>query len=125
MSADSSDAGVMEGGDHSAGGSDQSPCEAERVPGREELLTGARDEQISPDCLEDMEDSDSSASERLLSPGSRPEGPGLGLGPSWALAFFGEERFSPEVVQYSMNLGQHTGSPCLEVKAQVGPLKAE
>lgn len=119
-STDGSDAGVMEGGDHSAGGSDESPSEAEFLLGREEGLTGAQYEQISPDCSEDMEDSDSLASEQLLPPGSRAEGPGLSFSSAWALAFFGEDCFSPEVLQYAANLGQHTGSPCLDVKTQVG-----
>lgn len=126
VSTDGSDAGVMEGGDHSAGGSDESPSEAEFLSGRDEGLTGAHDEQMSPDCSEDMEDSDSVVSERLLSPGSRAEGPGLSISfsPAWALAFFGEDCFSPEVVQYAVSLGQHTGSPCLDVKTQVGkPVK--
>ncbi|XP_028982894.3 kinase non-catalytic C-lobe domain-containing protein 1-like [Betta splendens] len=118
VSTDGSDAGVVEGGDRSAGGGHQSPSEAGCPWGREEGLTGAGAQQMSPDCSEDMEDGDALASERLLSPGTRAEGPGLGLGPAWALAFYGEECFGPEVVQYSVNLGQHTGSPCLEVKAQ-------
>jgi len=115
----------MEGGDHSAGGSDESPSEAEFLSGREEGLTGAHDEQMSPDCSDDMEDSDSLVSERLLSPGSRAGGTGLGFSPAWALAFFGEDCFSPEVIEYALNLGKHTGSPSLDVKAQVGkPVKA-
>ncbi|XP_072247535.1 kinase non-catalytic C-lobe domain-containing protein 1 isoform X2 [Leuresthes tenuis] len=112
------DSGVMEGGDHSAGGSDESPSEAEFLSGREEGLTGAHDEQMSPDCSDDMEDSDSLVSERLLSPGSRAGGTGLGFSPAWALAFFGEDCFSPEVIEYALNLGKHTGSPSLDVKAQ-------
>lgn len=123
-STDSSDTGVMEGGDHSAGGSDESPSEAEFLLGGEEGLTGAHYEQISPDCSEDMEDGDTLVSERILSPGSRAEGPGLSFSPTWALAFFGEDCFSEEVIQYAVNLGQHTGSTCLDVKTQVGkPVK--
>lgn len=110
----------MEGGDHSAGGSDESPSEAEFLSGREEGLPGAHDEHMSPDCSEDMEDSDSLVSMQFLLPGSRGEGPGLSYSPAWALAFFGEDCFSPEVIQYSVNLGQHTGSPCLDLKTQVG-----
>lgn len=110
----------MEGGDHSAGGSDESPSEAEFLSMREEGLTGAHDEQMSPDCSVDMEDSDSLVSERLVSPGSRAEGPGLSFSPAWALAFFGEDCFGSEVIQYAVSLGQHTGSPCLDVKTQVG-----
>lgn len=120
MSIDGSDTGVMEGGDHSAGGSDESPSEAEFLSGREEGLAQAHYGQMSPDCSVDMEDSDSLVSERLLLPGSRAEEPGLSFSPAWALAFFGEDCFSPEVIQYAMNLGQHTGSPCLDVKMQVG-----
>ncbi|XP_076599150.1 kinase non-catalytic C-lobe domain-containing protein 1 isoform X1 [Chaetodon auriga] len=118
VSTDGSDTGVMEGGDHSAGGSDESPSEAEFLLEREEGLTGAQYEQMSPDCSEDMEDSDSLVSEQLLLPGSRAEGSGLSFSPAWALAFFGEDCFSPEVMQYAVNLGQHTGSPCLDVKTQ-------
>ncbi|CAN9500046.1 unnamed protein product [Ophioblennius macclurei] len=114
VSGDSSDSGVMEGGDHSAGGGDESPSEAEFLPEREE---GPAD-QTSPDCSEDMEDSDSLASERLLSPGSRAEGAGRSLGPAWDLALYGQDCFGDEVVQYAVNLGQHTGSPCLEAKTQ-------
>lgn len=123
---DCSDAGVMEGGDHSVGGSDESPSEAEFLSGsREAGLLGAHDEQMSPDCSEDMEDSDSLVSDRLVSPGSRAEGRGLDLSNVWALAFFGEDCFSPEVMQYAVNLGQHTGSSCLDVKTQVSePVKA-
>uniref|UniRef100_A0AAQ6A500 Uncharacterized protein n=1 Tax=Amphiprion ocellaris TaxID=80972 RepID=A0AAQ6A500_AMPOC len=94
------------------------PSEAEFLSGRKDVLTGAHDEQMSPDFPEDMEDSDSLVSERLLSPGSRAEGPGLSFSPDWALAFFAEDCFSPEVIQYAVNLGQHTGSPCLNVKTQ-------
>ncbi|XP_030604694.1 kinase non-catalytic C-lobe domain-containing protein 1 [Archocentrus centrarchus] len=118
VSVDSSDSGVMEGRGHSVGGSDESPSEAEVLSEREERLTGAHDEQMSPDYSEDMEDSDSVASERLLPPGFRAEGLGLSSSPDWALAFFGEDCFSPDVIQYAGNLGQHTGSPCLDVKAQ-------
>lgn len=114
----------MEGGDHSAGGSDQSPSEAEFLSGREEVLTGAHSEQMSPDCSEDMEDSDSLVSERLLSPGSRAGGLGLSFRSTWAMAFSGEDCFSPEVVEYAVDLGQHTGSSCLELKTQVSAMKA-
>ncbi|KAM9847488.1 kinase non-catalytic C-lobe domain-containing protein 1 [Aulostomus maculatus] len=116
---DSSDTGVMEGGDHSTGASDESPSEAECLSGREEGLPETHDdEQMSPDCSEEMEDSDSLISERLLLTGSRADGPDLSFSPAWALAFFGEDCFSSEVIQYAMNLGQHTGSPCLDVKTQ-------
>ena len=90
-------------------------------------MGGHNDEaQMSSDCsVEDMEDSDSLVSDRLLiSPtGSRsPGGSAVGLGgsPRWALAFYGEDCFSPEVVQYALNLGQHSETPCLDLKMQVG-----
>ncbi|XP_026165855.1 kinase non-catalytic C-lobe domain-containing protein 1 [Mastacembelus armatus] len=118
VNADSSEAGVMDGGDHSAGSIDQSPSEAEFLSGREEGLMGAHDKQMSPDYSEEMEDSDSLVSERLLLSGSRTEGPDLIFSPAWALAFFGEDCFSPEVIQYAGNLGQHAGLPCLGVKTQ-------
>lgn len=118
MSTDSLDTGLMEGGDHSAGVSDESPSEAEFPSGREEGLT--QEEQISQDWLQNMEDSDSLASERLLSPRSRAEGPGPRSSPAWALALYGPEGFSAEVMEYAVNLGQHTESPCLDVKTQVG-----
>lgn len=108
VSSDSSDAGAMEGGEHSAGGSDESPSEAGFVSGRDEALM-------------DMEDSDSVLSERLLSPGSRGDGPGHCVNPAWDLAFYEEDCFGAEVMQYAVDLGQHTGSaPCVDVKTQVG-----
>lgn len=116
-------AGVMDAGDHSAGGSDESPSEADFLWAEEEGPKRAHEEQMSPDCSEDMDDSDSLVSERRLSSGSRAEGSGFNFSPAWALAFFGEGYFSPKVVQYAVNLGQHRGSPCLDVKTQVGKLK--
>ncbi|XP_041865494.1 kinase non-catalytic C-lobe domain-containing protein 1 isoform X2 [Melanotaenia boesemani] len=118
VNVDSAHTRVMEGGDHSAGGSDESPSEAEFLLGREEGLMGAYDEQMSPVCLEDMEDSDSLVSERLLCPGTRAGSMGLNFSPAWALAFFGEDCFSPEMIEYALNLGKYTGSPSLDVKAQ-------
>ncbi|XP_076025429.1 kinase non-catalytic C-lobe domain-containing protein 1 [Genypterus blacodes] len=113
------DAEVMEGEEHSAGGSDESPSEADfQWVGEDQRPEPAHEEQMSPDCSEDMEDSDSLVSERLISPGSRAEGHDFNFSPAWALAFFGEGYFSAEVVQYAVNLGQHRGSPCLEVKTQ-------
>uniref|UniRef100_A0A096MBV4 Kinase non-catalytic C-lobe domain containing 1 n=1 Tax=Poecilia formosa TaxID=48698 RepID=A0A096MBV4_POEFO len=88
VKANSSESGVMEAGGHSAGGSD------------------------------DMEDSDSLVSERLVSPASTTGCTGLSFSPAWALALFGEDCFSQEVIEYALNLGKHTGSPSLEVKVQ-------
>ncbi|KAM4729318.1 kinase non-catalytic C-lobe domain-containing protein 1 [Anableps anableps] len=118
VKANSVESGVMEAGGHSAGGSDESPSEAEFVSGREEDLMGAHDEQMSPDYSEDMEDSDSLVSERLLSPTSTTGCTGLSFSPAWALALFGEDCFSQEVIEYALNLGKHRGSPSLEVKVQ-------
>ncbi|KAM6916249.1 kinase non-catalytic C-lobe domain-containing protein 1 [Xenentodon cancila] len=116
VNTDSVDSGVMEGGDHSAGGSDENPSEAGFLSGTE--LTGAQDEQMSPDCSDDMEDSDSLVSEQLLSPGCRAGSTGRGLSLAWDSAFYGEDCFSPEVIEYTLNLGKHTGSPSVDVKAQ-------
>ena len=114
----------MEGGDHLAGGSDESTSEVEFPLGSVEGLTGAHFEQMSPDCSEDMEDRDCLVPERILSLGSKADVPGLSFGPAWALVFFGEDCFSAEVIQYTDNLGQHNGSACLDVKTQVGkPVK--
>ncbi|XP_047207511.1 kinase non-catalytic C-lobe domain-containing protein 1 isoform X4 [Girardinichthys multiradiatus] len=112
------ESGVMEAGGHSVGGSDESPYEAEFLSGREEDLMGTHDELMSPDCSEDMEDSDSLVSERLLSPTSRTACIGLSFSPAWSLALFGEDCFGQEVIEYALNLGKHTGSPGLEVKVQ-------
>ncbi|PWA25788.1 hypothetical protein CCH79_00001380 [Gambusia affinis] len=119
VKANISESGVMEAGGHSAGGSDESPSEAEFVSAREEDLMGAHDEQMSPDHSEDMEDSDSLVSERLLSPVSTTGCTGVSFSPAWALALFGEDCFSQEVIEYALNLGKHTRSPSLEVKVQV------
>lgn len=110
LSTDSSDAGVMEGGEHSAGASDESPSEAELTLGRDEASM-------------DLEDSDSGASVRLLSPGtvrgSGAEGPTHGLISAWDLAFYEEQCFSEEVMKYAVELGQHTGAAaCVDVKTQ-------
>ncbi|XP_046885962.1 kinase non-catalytic C-lobe domain-containing protein 1 isoform X2 [Hypomesus transpacificus] len=116
--AEDSAAGAMESGDHPVGGDDESPSEASSPWGRDEVPRGGHQGQTSPDCSEDMEDTDSLVSERLLSPSSGAEEQGLSPCPSWALAFHGEDCFSQEVVNYTLNLGQHAESPCLEQKTQ-------
>lgn len=113
----------MEGGDLSAAGGDESPSEVSPFASgtdEEEAPKGVRDERTSPDCSEDMEDSDSAASERLPSPGSRAEGRGLSLGPAWDLAFLEEDCFGAEVIRYAADLGRHTGSAGVDAKTQVG-----
>lgn len=106
---------VMEGGDLSAGGSDENPSEVEFLLEREEGL----EEQRSPYFPDDMEDSESLEFERLFAPGSRAGARGLCSGSAWALAFFGVDCFDPEVMDYAANLGMHTSSPSLDVKAEV------
>ena len=123
--AEDSAAGAMESGDHPVGGDDESPSEASSPWGREEVPRGGHQGQTSPDCSEDMEDTDSLVSERLLSPSSGAEEQGVSPRPSWALAFHGEDCFGQEVVNYTLNLGQHAESPCLEQKTQVGDLGEE
>lgn len=96
------------------------PSAAEQLLRSEVSLLKAHHEQMSPGCPEDLEDIDRLVLEHLVLSGSRDEGLGLSFSPAWALAFYGEDCFSPEVFQYAANLGQHKGSPCLAVKTQVG-----
>jgi hypothetical protein len=75
--------------------------------------------------MEDDSGSLGSSAERRPSPGGGWDtGPGPDLGPgadpTWALAYYGEDYFGTEVVRYAQSLGQHSGSACLDVKAQVG-----
>uniref|UniRef100_A0A8C7XLQ3 Uncharacterized protein n=1 Tax=Oryzias sinensis TaxID=183150 RepID=A0A8C7XLQ3_9TELE len=104
----------MEGGDLSAGASDENPSEVEFLLEREEGL----EEQRSPYFPDDMEDSESLEFERLFAPRSRAGARGLCSGSAWALAFFGVDCFDPEVMDYVANLGMHTSSPSLDVKAE-------
>lgn len=114
----------MDRGDYSLGSQDESPSEAEFPVGSEEVLTEALCELMGPDHLEEMKDGGTLVSERITIVGSRVDGLGLSFSPGWALALFGEDCFSPEVIQYAANLGQHTGSACVDVKMQVGkPMK--
>lgn len=126
ITMDTSDTGLMEGGDDMAGVADESPSEVECTSaGEAELLEACDDEQMSPDSSEDMEDSGSLVSEQFLTPGSKAGGLGLFLRPAWYLAIFEEQCFSPEVSEYAVSLGQHTGTPCLDVKRQVSePVRA-
>ncbi|XP_061913856.1 kinase non-catalytic C-lobe domain-containing protein 1 [Entelurus aequoreus] len=115
---DGLDARITEGRDHSAGASDESFSEAECQSQVHKRLHDVYDEQMGPDCSEEIEHSDSLISEELLSTGPKADGPYLYFRPTWALAFFGEDCFKPEVIQYALSLGQYTGSPCLAVKSQ-------
>lgn len=119
-STDSSDTGLMEGGDCAMGASDESPSEVDFPVGTDDGLAGTFYEQMSPDdCPVDSGDSGSLLSERLVSFGAATDGPGRGCSPNWALAMFGEDCFSKDVIQYAENLGQHT-SACVDGKLQVG-----
>ncbi|KAK7901449.1 hypothetical protein WMY93_018218 [Mugilogobius chulae] len=110
VSTDSSDAGVMEGGEHSAGASDESPSEADLALGRDEASM-------------DLEDSDSGRRTGGFprdGEGFRARGAGSScLSSAWDLAFYEEQCFSEEVMKYAVDLGQHTGAaPCVDVKTQ-------
>ncbi|XP_061767823.1 kinase non-catalytic C-lobe domain-containing protein 1 [Nerophis ophidion] len=112
------DARITEGRDHSAGASNDIFSEAECQSQVKKRLHDVYDEQMGPDCSEEIEQSDSLISEEKLSTGSKADGPYLYFRPTWALAFFGEDCFNQEVIQYALSLGQYTGSPCLAVKSQ-------
>ncbi|XP_077352225.1 kinase non-catalytic C-lobe domain-containing protein 1 [Festucalex cinctus] len=115
---DGSDAGLTEGRDHLAGAGDESPSETDCHSELKKRLPDTCDQQTSPDCSEEMEHGDSLVSDLLISSGSKVDRADLYFRPAWDLAFFGEDCFSPEVVQYASCLGQCRGSPCLDVKTQ-------
>uniref|UniRef100_A0A9J7Y1K6 Kinase non-catalytic C-lobe domain containing 1 n=1 Tax=Cyprinus carpio carpio TaxID=630221 RepID=A0A9J7Y1K6_CYPCA len=92
------------------GGAGECVCDAEAL----EDSGGAR---ITPDSSElDMEDCDSLISERMLSVCSDPQR--APRGSSWALALYGDECFSPDVLEYAQKLSSHSESPTLEDKSQ-------
>ncbi|XP_029608982.1 kinase non-catalytic C-lobe domain-containing protein 1 isoform X2 [Salmo trutta] len=111
--------GAMESAEHPVGGGDESPSKADSLWGTDEPLRVGHRGQMSPDCCEDMEDTESLGSHCLLSPSSGAEVSSHSLSPAWALAFYGGDCFSQDVVEYARNLGQHSESPCLELKTQV------
>ncbi|XP_024280273.1 kinase non-catalytic C-lobe domain-containing protein 1 isoform X4 [Oncorhynchus tshawytscha] len=111
--------GAMESAEHPVGGGDESPSEADSLWGTDEPLRVGHRGQMSPDCCEDMEDTESLVSHCLLSPSSGAEESSHSHSPAWALAFYGGDCFSQDVVEYARNLGQHSESPCLELKTQV------
>uniref|UniRef100_A0A4W5M7R7 Kinase non-catalytic C-lobe domain containing 1 n=1 Tax=Hucho hucho TaxID=62062 RepID=A0A4W5M7R7_9TELE len=111
--------GAMESAEHPVGGSNESPSEADSLWGTDEPLRVDNRGQMSPDCCEDMEDTESQVSHCLLSPSSGAEESSHSLSPAWALAFYGGDCFSQDVVEYARTLGQHSESPCLELKTQV------
>lgn len=82
-------------------------------------LGESTDTQLSQDCSDaEMDDSDSVISDRTVSSCSGIQGPLCR--PTWALALYGEDFFSQEVVEYVYKLGNHTDTPSLEDKSQVG-----
>lgn len=92
------------------GGAGECVCDAEAL----EDSGGAR---ITPDGSElDMDDCDSLISERMLSVCSDPQR--APRGSSWALALYGDECFSPDVLEYAQKLSSHSESPTLEDKSQ-------
>lgn len=99
---------LMEGEDCAMGASDESPSEVDFSVGTDSGLAGTVYQDSSGD-------GGSMSPERLVSVKAAKVGPGT----SWALAMFGEDSFSKDVIQYAKNLGQHT-SVCLDVKIQVG-----
>lgn len=117
---DGSDAGLTERGYHSAGVSHESPFEADCHSEGTTSLADTCEEQMNLDCSEEMDESNFLLSEQLISSTSRLERPDLNFRPAWDLAFFGEDCFSADVIEYAMSLGQYTESPCLDVKTQVG-----
>uniref|UniRef100_A0A8C7D819 Kinase non-catalytic C-lobe domain containing 1 n=1 Tax=Oncorhynchus kisutch TaxID=8019 RepID=A0A8C7D819_ONCKI len=101
---------------HPVGVSDESPPEADSLCGMDEPLRVGHLGRMS--CSKDMEDQESLVFERLLSPCSRAEESSHRLSPAWGLAFYGEDCFSHDVMEYAITLGQHSESPCLELKTQ-------
>uniref|UniRef100_A0A8C9SMJ4 Kinase non-catalytic C-lobe domain containing 1 n=1 Tax=Scleropages formosus TaxID=113540 RepID=A0A8C9SMJ4_SCLFO len=96
----------------------------ENLPNAEHLWHTGRShrDQRSIDVSEEMEDSDSLASERVQEDG-RSSSPGRGVRgsscrPGWALAFYGGDCFGEEVLKYVEELGQRSEEPCVEAKQQ-------
>lgn len=96
--------------------SDESLCQHSEL--KESVET-----QLSLDCSDaEMDDSDSVISDRTVSSYLGFQSP-LSC-PTWALALYGEMFFSQEVVEYAYKLANHTDSPSLEDKSQVGATAA-
>uniref|UniRef100_A0A672LEV4 Uncharacterized protein n=1 Tax=Sinocyclocheilus grahami TaxID=75366 RepID=A0A672LEV4_SINGR len=83
----------------------------------EALEDGGGGARLSPDSSElDMDDCNSLISERTLSVCSDPQR--APRGSSWALALYGDDCFSPDVLEYTQTLSSHSESPTLEDKSQ-------
>ncbi|XP_056617099.1 kinase non-catalytic C-lobe domain-containing protein 1 isoform X2 [Triplophysa dalaica] len=95
------------------GGAAECVPETEPLWHRSELEEGGG-AGLTPDCLQaHMEvDSDSLISDRTLSGSTDPRDP------AWALALYGEDSFSPDVLNYAQKLCSHCESPSLEDKSQ-------
>lgn len=68
----------------------------------------------------DMDDCDSLISDRTLSVSTDPRIPPHDS--AWALALYGEDSFSQDVLNYAQKLSSHCQSPTLEDKSQVRTL---
>ncbi|RXN09391.1 very KIND [Labeo rohita] len=82
-----------------------------------EALEDSGSSQLTPDCSElDMDDCDSLKSEwTLLVCSDSQRAP---RGSSWALALYGDDCFSQDVLEYTQKLSSHNESPTLEDKSQ-------
>ncbi|XP_036429471.1 kinase non-catalytic C-lobe domain-containing protein 1 [Colossoma macropomum] len=109
----------MESSSIPAGGADVHACEAEALYQSCELEESG-ESQLTHDWSDtEMDDSGSFISDRPLFSCSGLQGPSFS--PAWALALYGEDYFSQEVVEYACKLGNHSDSPSLEDKSQEPP----
>ncbi|XP_057197308.1 kinase non-catalytic C-lobe domain-containing protein 1-like isoform X2 [Triplophysa rosa] len=98
------------------GGTGECVPETEPLWHRSELEEGGG-AGLTPDCLQaHMDDSDSLISDRTLSGSTDPRDPPHD--PAWALALYGEDSFSQDVLNYAQKLCSHCESPSLEDKSQ-------
>ncbi|XP_072534378.1 kinase non-catalytic C-lobe domain-containing protein 1 isoform X2 [Salminus brasiliensis] len=106
----------MESSSVPAEGADVHVCETEALCQSCELEESG-ESQLTHDWSDtEMEDSGSFISDRPLS--SCMGRQGISFSPIWALALYGEDCFSQEVVEYACKLGNHSDSPSLEDKSQ-------
>ncbi|XP_049337115.1 kinase non-catalytic C-lobe domain-containing protein 1 isoform X2 [Astyanax mexicanus] len=102
-----------------AEGADVPVCETEALCQSCELEESG-ESQLTHDWSDtEMEDSGSFISDRPMSSCSGLRGPSFS--PTWALALYGEDCFSQDVVEYALKLGTHSDSPSLEEKSQEPP----
>uniref|UniRef100_A0A8B9J6Y9 Uncharacterized protein n=1 Tax=Astyanax mexicanus TaxID=7994 RepID=A0A8B9J6Y9_ASTMX len=92
-----------------AEGADVPVCETEALCQSCELEESG-ESQLTHDWSDtEMEDSGSFISDRPMSSCSGLRGPSFS--PTWALALYGEDCFSQDVVEYALKLGTHSDSP--------------